>query len=427
MSSATLPATTEWLRANATSSSIGVDHEAGAIRGYTVAQEGPFKSEGRGEFDQDSLRAIVRLMEGNGPLGTKSRFTHPDMSNDGLGKFLGRARRPRLAYLDDRQERMCVRADLILDETALDEPVGGGKPLGRYVLDLATSDPDALSSSLVLTVDEETRLDSRGRPALDEKGNVLPPLWRPKAIHASDIVDTGDAVGALLSTDNLPDAIVRKASELLDAQFAGCSREVVEARCTAYFARYLSRRFGPAKPGRDLAAEDEARRARQRRRSAMLAPKLIARLSGVAAVYWTALRGYQPNLTPEGVPAHFQAGCFRSVLSSGRTVAALIEHDWGRKVGNTDTNLRLSADGEGLLYSLDLFDSPTSRKLLQDVTDGTVRGMSIGWGEATSDETLARNFVHGTAEHLLVHQADLQEITFTSTPACKSTTIEVRR
>ena len=252
MSTATLPAETEWLRASVTSQPTGVDRdagEAGVIFGYVVAEAGPFKSEGRGEFDEKGLRGIVKLMKANGPGGTKSRFTHPDMSNDGLGKFLGRSQKPRMDTIDRNGETVrAVRADLWINPTAMEEPPSGGRPLGDYVMALAESDPDALSSSLVLTVDEEHRIEKDGRPMRDDNGDVLPPLWHPVAIHASDIVDTGDAVGALLSADGLPDAVVRKASELLDVQFAGCSREVVQARCLAYLGRYLNRRYGNAPP-----------------------------------------------------------------------------------------------------------------------------------------------------------------------------------
>ncbi len=247
MSTATMPAEATWLKANVTEKPIGVDREAGeagVIFGFVVAEEGPFKSEGRGEFNLKGLKAIVKLMKANGKNGTKSRFTHPDMSNDGLGKFLGRGRLPRIASIErDDETVQLVRADLHIDPTAMEEPVGGGRPLGDYVMALAERDPDALSSSLVLNVDEETRME-RGRPAMDEDGNTLPPLWFPTAIHATDIVDTGDAVGALLSGAGPANAILLKAAELLDTQFAGCPREVVEARVLSYLGRYLNRRYG---------------------------------------------------------------------------------------------------------------------------------------------------------------------------------------
>ena len=249
MSTATMPAESTWLKANVTERPIGVDREAGeagVIFGYVVAEEGPFKSEGRGEFDAKGLKAIVKLMKANGPNGTKSRFTHPDMSNDGLGKFLGRAKLPRLDTIErDGETVNLVRADLHFDPTAMEEPVGGGRALGDYVAALAESDPAALSSSLVLTVDEEHRIEKDGRPKRDEEtGEVLPPLWHPVAIHATDIVDEGDAVGSLLSGEGPANAILRKAAELLDTQFAGCPRAVVEARVLSYLGRYLNRRYG---------------------------------------------------------------------------------------------------------------------------------------------------------------------------------------
>src|SRR5207249_1074762 len=86
-------------------------------------------------------------------------------------------RRPRPAPTD------VVRGDLHFDRTAFRTPSGD---LATYILDLADSDPDALSSSLALQVEKEYRRDSKGRAQVDEDGEELPPLWRTKKIHASD-------------------------------------------------------------------------------------------------------------------------------------------------------------------------------------------------------------------------------------------------
>lgn len=255
---ATLPAVPEWNSALATGRPIGVDDDKKVIRGYVVAQEGAFKSKGRGEFDLQSLRSIKKMMDEK-PGGLKSRFSHPTMSDDGLGKFLGRSKNPFMDKImkpigDGKfKELNVVRADLHLDPSSFTTPYGS---LGQYVMDLAKSDPDALSSSLVLKADQEYRLDKQGRPLLDEEGEALPPLWRPKELHASDVVDTGDAVDGFLSVeggtaklsadviDGLPDAAVRRGVELLDRQFAGQPPEVIRARCEAWLNRYLSYRFG---------------------------------------------------------------------------------------------------------------------------------------------------------------------------------------
>ena len=96
MATATLPAEStdapdpkDWLRAGNSAQAIGVDRENEVIRGVIIAQQGAFKSEGRGEFDLDALTLIVDKVN-TSPNGLKSRMAHPDESNDGIGKFLGR-------------------------------------------------------------------------------------------------------------------------------------------------------------------------------------------------------------------------------------------------------------------------------------------------------------------------------------------------
>lgn len=244
-----------WLRATARGA-VGVDREAGVIRGVILAEEGPFKDE-RGEFDRASIRAAVKLAQAK-TGGLKARWTHPNLSSDGLGKFVGRHKNVRndtvlreVGKAPDgkplMKEKAVARGDLHLDKTALDEPVGGGKPLGVYLMDLAESDPDAMGLSLVLKADQQLRLDERKRPLTDEKGNQLPPLWTPLELHACDCVDDGDATHSFLSADllgSLPDALVRQGCELLDAQFAGKDREFVSAHLSAFTERYLNHKFG---------------------------------------------------------------------------------------------------------------------------------------------------------------------------------------
>lgn len=231
---APLPETPLWLRAVARGAPRGVDRERNIINGYSVAELGAFKSVGRGEFDNAALSTIVKLMN-ESPKGVKVRFTHPTLSNDGLGTFLGRAKNSRL-------DGSMVRADLHLDKTSFNTPNGD---LGGYVMDLAESDPEAMSSSLVLDAEEEYRLERDGTPKKDKDGNMLPPLWRPTKIHASDIVDTGDAVhSGFLSAEGLADKDVRYGAALLDRVFAGQTRRVVRARAEAWLDRYLTYRFG---------------------------------------------------------------------------------------------------------------------------------------------------------------------------------------
>lgn len=251
-----LPAHSEWLRANFSGRpDIGVDRENNVLKGYVVAQEGSFKSQGRGAFDLKSLKSLQALMNKKGSAGLKSRFTHPTLSGDGLGTFLGRVHNPRIEpiQLNRDGEKVllhALRGDLHFDPTALEPaPGNSGKPYGLYVMDLAESDPDALSSSIVVTADQEEQLDPKTkRPMVDASGEPLPPLWRPKKLHASDIVDTGDAVDGLLSAqlgiEGLGDENVRRACELLSKAFPGASRDVVKARVESWLDKYLSYKFG---------------------------------------------------------------------------------------------------------------------------------------------------------------------------------------
>lgn len=243
-------------RADGRKAAVGVDREGKVIRGLVIAQEGPFKSEGRGEFDSGAIKEIARLTNA-ARGGLRSRFAHPGLSSDGIGSFLGREKNARVEEgvregADGRRSAVSfVRADLHLAESAFTSPQGN---LGQYVMDLAAEDPGALSSSLVIEPEITYRRDEKNRPLTDEGGNELPPLWFPKRLWASDIVDEGDAVhGSLLSAepidwDNLPDAFVRHAHALLDSRFAGADRASIEARCSSFLTRYLDARFGPTPP-----------------------------------------------------------------------------------------------------------------------------------------------------------------------------------
>jgi hypothetical protein len=231
---------------------VGVDRENEIIFGMVVAQEGVFKDE-RGEFDQLSLQLIDGLMRA-APNGLRCHLAHPDLSGDGVGKLLGRVRDPWFDTLGARESNgqlktdivQCIRADLHLDPSSHVTPSGD---IARYVMKIAESDSDAISSSLVLLAKEEYRINADGTPVRGPDGFPLPPLWRPTVLHASDIVDTGAAVDGLLSAqlavDGLPDGVVRRAAELMDRQFAGKPRMFIRERCLAWLNRYLNRRYGP--------------------------------------------------------------------------------------------------------------------------------------------------------------------------------------
>lgn len=217
---------------------VGVDQENKILLGYIVAEAGPFKSKGRGEFDSQSLRMIVE--QGNAAkMGLKSRFGHPGMSSDALGTHLGRAKNFRM------DGDKIVRADLHLAPASFTSPKGN---LGQHVLDMAADDPLAIGSSLVIEPDKKYRLNEDGTRMSGPDQEPLPPLWYPKKLFASDIVDEGDSTNSLLSAQfDVSDPTTehcRKAWETLNNVFSGQPREVTKSRLLSFVDRYLSHRYG---------------------------------------------------------------------------------------------------------------------------------------------------------------------------------------
>ena len=111
---------------------------AGLVRGFAVISRG--EALGRDEWiDEVFLRQVHDAMRAAGARGVKSRFTHPGLSGDGLGKHLGRALGP--SIVDGR-----VMADLHLARSAHDTPEGD---LAGYLMDRAEEDPESFGASIV--------------------------------------------------------------------------------------------------------------------------------------------------------------------------------------------------------------------------------------------------------------------------------------
>lgn len=214
----------------ASGSPSDVDEAGGIIKGFVVAEEGPFRT-GRGAFDAQSLRTIVDLMAAQ-PDGVLVNYGHQEKTgtSEALDAFTGRAKNPRV-------DGTKVRADLYFNPVAsLSE--NGGESRAKKLMIRAKTDPASFGNSLVLSSDKVFRLDSRGRRMADDAGNPLPPIWRPVGIVSTDIVYMADAVrGGFLNAD---DEAFTKASAALDEAFAGFDRETV----CKYFDLYATSRFG---------------------------------------------------------------------------------------------------------------------------------------------------------------------------------------
>jgi hypothetical protein len=124
----------------------GGQNGAGIIRRFAVITRG----EALGHdawIDATALAQVRDAINAAKADGIKARFTHPALSADGLGSFLGRAMGP--AEIDGDR----VVADLHFSESAHKTPDGD---LASYVMDLAEEDPDQFGASIVFAHDRKS-------------------------------------------------------------------------------------------------------------------------------------------------------------------------------------------------------------------------------------------------------------------------------
>jgi hypothetical protein len=196
-----------------------VDGQAGIISGCSIAVAG----EAAGHqliFDQTSLRQLLDI--GNSRQGgIKSRFTHPGLSEDGLGKFLGRMKNFRLA--NDR-----LVGDLHLSNISANTPHGN---LKDYILTLAKEDPAAFGISVVVDL-EKFWIDLAGKetPTKEQKPEVVKykfPVARILSFVAADAVDEPalnpaglfNARGDLVASNQVADEVFQELDNYI--QFLG--------------------------------------------------------------------------------------------------------------------------------------------------------------------------------------------------------------
>jgi hypothetical protein len=123
----------------------GGQFEAGLIRGVSLCTRG----EALGHYvwlDKEFIASVSDTGR-SAAKGIKARFTHPSLSGDGLGTFLGRFLNHRLS--DDGNQAI---ADLHFSQAAHKTPDGD---LAEYVMDLAEADPEAFGTSIVYEFDRQ--------------------------------------------------------------------------------------------------------------------------------------------------------------------------------------------------------------------------------------------------------------------------------
>lgn len=126
----------------------GGDYGAGLIRGFSMITRG----EALGHemwIDGEFLDQVAAASSAAGKRGLKVRFTHPGLSSDGLGKFLGRVK-------FGRRDGEQVFGDLHFSKSSHETPDGD---LAKYVMDMAEEHPEDFGASIVFKHDRQASRD----------------------------------------------------------------------------------------------------------------------------------------------------------------------------------------------------------------------------------------------------------------------------
>ena len=200
----------------------GVDRANNIIHGVKLIDKGPLNDGDSRPWDVDDTTLTQSLDFASRPnKGLKARFTHPNMSSDGLGTHVGRWRNPRI-------ENDSLIADLHVADSSFDTPSGD---IGSYILNLAEEDPEAFGVSLATRVAKETL------EANPKNGDRVP--LRFAGIQAGDFVDTPAATrGGLFSSEGITKDPAYLVTWVLDHCFADSSRAEIESRFGGFLTKY---------------------------------------------------------------------------------------------------------------------------------------------------------------------------------------------
>jgi HK97 family phage prohead protease len=142
------------------------------------------------------------------------------------------------------------------------------------------------------------------------------------------------------------------------------------------------------------------------------------KLTGYAAVYGSLsqdLGGFVEVIRP---------GAFTRSLSGNDGIRALYEHDAHKLLGNTRSGtLKLTEDAHGLAFELSLPSTSYATDLGVLVERGDIAGCSFGFTVPAGGDAWEMRAGQLTRDLIAV---DLQEITITSNPAYRDTTVAVR-
>lgn len=235
----------------------GGRYGAGVIPGVSLCARGEALGHGMW-IDDDFLQQIVEAAETN-PKLLKSRFTHPDLCTDGMGKAVGTIEN--CSKVGDQ-----VYGDLHCYSAAHDAPNGD---LAGYIMNLAEEDPTNFGLSIVFSHDYQDEEDfwnenTKEVEGKDEKGNVVSrtkqfqspdplnvqnlPHCRLSELRAADVVDEPAAnpkglfhrENALLADGHaLIDFVLGRSTEK-PALSSALAADIAPERLKSFVSKYLA-------------------------------------------------------------------------------------------------------------------------------------------------------------------------------------------
>lgn len=206
-----------------------VDWNERVIHGAKLIELGDLNDSRALTVDETTLEQMIELGSSN-KQGLKARFTHPSMSDDGLGKYLGRWR-------NFRREGDAVLADLHLSDRAFNTPHGN---LGQYVMEMAEDEAEMFGVSAAGRFADDMFDVEPGDD--DDPDDFRYPI-RFKAMLAADVVDSPAATrGGFFSSDLLdpsePFALHPIATQLLDNHLSSMEPAELLERFRSFLSRY---------------------------------------------------------------------------------------------------------------------------------------------------------------------------------------------
>lgn len=222
-------------------STTGGMFDAGYIKNVSIITQG--EALGHGMWIDDAfIDQVSDDLQAN-ESGIKVRFTHPDMSGDGLAKGMGRA-----FYRKKKKDK--VYADIHFWKSAHGGPDGD---LAGYVLQRASEDPSSFGMSISFQQDAEAQLEfveehsdggAFGSPDPNNLDNL--PHVRLAKLRAADFVDepaaNPDGLFSVDETFKEAEQMLSFALGLTTDQPETCSFGVDPSRAAGFVKRFMESR-----------------------------------------------------------------------------------------------------------------------------------------------------------------------------------------